>query len=306
MNSPNLDIDNAVPGIVRKPGGRPLRGAGLYSGNLIAYSQVQSKPERPFPFAAPPAQNTSDKPRSVGTHKKTVLTMLLALATGAVVGSAWTTGAMDEKSQPADQLSTVADISSTSKLAPDAQNTAPPFESDIDSIIEELESTHQQAEEYLGKIEWLDTQNASLRKEIESLTSENLALNRELLDLDLAFTTLESKSLPKVETRTVYNFVNVPIGSDPEAPNNALDDPQQDVANAAVEATLPHPVFTAPDTIDDALPGSQLDIQCFEEKYAEGDAFTADPVNSYYDPITGYSTDSNHSDIEPLGDGNSN
>ena len=78
--------------------------------------------------------------------------------------------------------------------------------------------------EYRNEVEVLRNQNSSLARENSSLSSENTALveetvglNRELLDLEVKVVELQDKvdSFITIETKVVYNFVNVPIGSDP-------------------------------------------------------------------------------------------
>ena len=49
---------------------------------------------------------------------------------------------------------------------------------------------------------------------VDSLEIETIELNQELLKLDLAVAALTSEAEAAVEYRTVYNFVNVPIGTD--------------------------------------------------------------------------------------------
>ena len=87
-----------------------------------------------------------------------------------------------------------------------------PIVPDKDPVAEELAAKREQATQYREEIEWLHIQNGSLQKEVDALDNETIELNAELLELELAVSALESKSAPKVETRTVYNFVNVPLG----------------------------------------------------------------------------------------------
>ncbi|MFK8084125.1 MAG: hypothetical protein AB8B97_27895 [Granulosicoccus sp.] len=64
----------------------------------------------------------------------------------------------------------------------------------------------------LDEINWLASQNKDLKSQVESLTRESLDLNNELLQLELEAAALRLASEPLTETRTVYNFINVPIG----------------------------------------------------------------------------------------------
>ena len=85
-----------------------------------------------------------------------------------------------------------------------------------DPVADELLAQREQATEYLEEIDWLHTQNEALQREVESLDSETTELNAELLELELAVAAREAKAKPKIETRTVYNFVNIPLGGSVE------------------------------------------------------------------------------------------
>jgi hypothetical protein len=80
------------------------------------------------------------------------------------------------------------------------------------AIIKELNATRQQANEYLEEINWLHTHNSKLQQKIVDLDSETVALNYELLQLELKVASLEKDTKPQVRVHTIYNFVDVPIG----------------------------------------------------------------------------------------------
>ncbi|MFK7858484.1 MAG: hypothetical protein AB8B64_06680 [Granulosicoccus sp.] len=68
-------------------------------------------------------------------------------------------------------------------------------------------------EEYLEEINWLTNQNNELKLEVFDLRQESLDLNNELLQLELEVVSMRFQLEKTVETRIVYNFVDVPIGS---------------------------------------------------------------------------------------------
>jgi len=86
-------------------------------------------------------------------------------------------------------------------------------------------------------------QNGRLEGEIDALVLETTELNRELLELDLALVAARQSLDAGVETRTVYNFVNVPIGS--PIPSGGSEAPAQYDLPVARSGNAPGPA--APD-----------------------------------------------------------
>ena len=184
-----------------------------------------------------------------GLRSKIATAVLAGLATGAVVGGFLTSNSQPEQaltsndslqsqSTSAEAIGKQAIVSpeivspeivapeivSPAIVAPEIVDDVPPepqislqpdsipIVPDKDPVAEELAAKREQATHYREEIEWLHIQNGSLRQEVDALDNETTELNAELLELELAVSALESKAAPTVETRTVYNFVNVPLG----------------------------------------------------------------------------------------------
>ena len=202
------------------------------------------KPASNDPAIARPCSVTAanKKTSAIARRRQVATAGLVVLAIGALVGFIWsaneistfsqsaamaTNNAQSVTTQPALQeiviepafppASTQAHAQASAEAIP-AQAAANPATDKqaaspaTDAIIEELTETRRLADEYLEEIDWLHTQNYSLNQTIDDLDSETTALNYELLQLELKVITLEADAKPKIEKRTVYNFVNVPIG----------------------------------------------------------------------------------------------
>ena len=70
----------------------------------------------------------------------------------------------------------------------------------------------QIADEYLEEIDELRNYNMSLQERLAEARAETLDLNTELLRLELARSAQVAEAEAAVETRTVYNFTNIPAG----------------------------------------------------------------------------------------------
>lgn len=110
------------------------------------------------------------------------------------------------------------------RTADDASTTA------LNAVVGELLATRQLANDYLDEINWLQSHSSQLQQKVDDLDDETLALNQELLQLELTVATLEADAKPQVQVQTVYNFVDVPIGHsveevyyDPAATENYND-----------------------------------------------------------------------------------
>lgn len=132
-----------------------------------------------------------------------------------------------------------------------------------------------QVKGYQEEIEWLNDQNATLTEKVGMLNSETLKLNKELLGLELEL----AQSQPTVETRTIYNFVNVPIGGGDASANNvqSYSEPVVYEDNSSYAE-------------DEFLPNGNLE-------YREAYGYPEDP-EPVYDPETGL-----YLSPEMLGDG---
>ena len=87
----------------------------------------------------------------------------------------------------------------------------------IDALKKRVVESERAAAGYREEVALLRDRTSSLTIDNEALVAETLGLNRELTDLLATVTELQEKQASgiNIETRVVYNFVNVPIGSDP-------------------------------------------------------------------------------------------
>ena len=185
-----------------------------------------------------------DKKTKAFARRNDIATVILVvLATGALTGIIWTAIQIADTSQSAakttnDTQSAAAQsalqeilvepalLSASTEAIPTQAAAKPakerqPASSATYAIVEELTETRRLADEYLEEIDWLHTQNYSLRQTIDDLDSETTALNYELLQLELKLTALEADAKRQVAKHTVYNFVNVPIGGASELTESA-------------------------------------------------------------------------------------
>ena len=204
---------------------------------------------RPINLATPrtsPAyllQELDETQRSswMSLHGRTIAAMMGCVLIGVGIGSFW----VFPKQQPPDTAST--SVQPLVGTAPRSMSNGSAITSSVSSdeatssitaavisgsteevntvaLKERTAGSDGEAAEYRNDVEVLRNHNSSLARENSSLASENTALieetvglNRELLDLEVKVVELQDKvdSFVTIETRVVYNFVNVPIGSDP-------------------------------------------------------------------------------------------
>lgn len=174
------------------------------------------------PAAAPAEVQTSASAPKHALRHKVATGVLAALTIGAVVGGIQISGTPHDANgvSSQSQLSPVLDSNQPLTMATQDNGVAllPDavlVERNNESIVEELNATSQQAQQYRDEIEQLRAVNASLLQEIELLSIETTDLNYDLLQLELVIAENKAKENGQqiVETRTVYNFVNVPIGT---------------------------------------------------------------------------------------------
>jgi len=154
-------------------------------------------------------------------RNKVAAGVVTALALGAVVGGAHMFSAPQESEAAVGSTSTALKPEPAQPLAsvtPAAENIlspAPPtVASENDAILAEPVKSTDQSDRYLDEIVQLRVLNTSLHGQIDELKIETTSLNAELLQLELALTEKLAEAQSLVETRTVYNFVNVPVGDD--------------------------------------------------------------------------------------------
>ena len=253
--------DIAGSAIIQKRQSKANRGFGNYTGNLVVFSQRQlekgtivQENRRNVEFAAANAaaelkldnsasgSNDSVSERagtsrplawrsSLSWRSLSVITILVAIATGAVIGNFTSTAETDlpllaaanplvDSPQPAAQDTTVNQPQQTASLQPQIEHSAAsteapdasPSNSNVEANVQELDMVSLMAEEYLEEINELQSQNESLQAKAVELDGETVELNKQLLGLEWAITAAELESKPVKETRIVYNVVNVPVG----------------------------------------------------------------------------------------------
>ena len=241
--------DVADYAIARKRNGKPLRGTGLYTGNIIVFSQLKELERSKVRVAGArarqaalkincdvaPALNVqisaseaptgkfSSAARVISSHTSIAAAILVVLATGAEVSSGWSFNEVNEPVQsiadneplvikPLVNESTENEQFSESvalKLPTPDTTTTEPA---TDPAVEELNASRKLAKEYKDKVEQVLALNTSLQGQIDALDKETIDLNKELLQLEWEVTALEAKPQKTAGARTVYNIVNIPVG----------------------------------------------------------------------------------------------
>jgi len=133
--------------------------------------------------------------------------------------------------------------------------------------------------EHLDEIDWLLNQKDGLELKLDVMNKESLDLNQELLKLELEVVELKSQAEPPVESRLVYNFVNVPIGASAQTEPY---DPSLDEGSA-------NPILQEISQTDDPYTHSDLTVDESNEAswQSNNDNYPQDREISY-DPETGY------------------
>ena len=170
-------------------------------------------------------------PPPVTRHRKIAAPILIALASCAVAASIWSTRDPDDPPQtnlhntsqdfaqdnarakqqdiapslPQPQIRQASESTTATEMLPAISLTG--------ESANDTDSAQLLEDEYLEEIGMLQRLNDALQMEVDSLNDETVELNDELLKLGMTMDALKSASEPVVETRTVYNFVTVPIGS---------------------------------------------------------------------------------------------
>ena len=154
------------------------------------------------------------------TRRNTLAAAVLSVMTiGAAVSTNWSSNPLNEQVFAANSTQSLP-----TPVSQQQELSSQPLVSQMDLAGQELETTHESANPYLDEIERLQAQNGFLNTEIASLGSETTSLNFELLQLELAIAARESQALAQVETHTVYNFINVPVGGYDQQNDNSAQD----------------------------------------------------------------------------------
>ena len=169
---------------------------------------------------------------------------------GAAVGRPWELRKEQESSPSSTHLqaaivsaqSSVSSVGALSaSITPDTESAtvaaATKTETDginIAALEKRIDESISETAKYRNEAAMLRSQVSSLVDENAALADETLGLNRELLDLEIMVLALQEQEVSSSDTVTqvVYNFVNVPIGSDPVAIYN--DEPGDPASNSRV------------------------------------------------------------------------
>ena len=170
-------------------------------------------------------------------HHKVVALTLATLVIGAVVARTWTATEQFEQQNGTGDSQTLSSLAtqdtSGEKISQVREITAlpisPPTAQDLYFIKFELDVSSELNREYAEELAYLRAVNTSLRNEVTSLGDETIDLNNDLLQLESAMSSSESTPDKPVEIRTVYDIVNVPLGSGPE--NVSIEPPDNAIFN---------------------------------------------------------------------------
>lgn len=292
----------------------------------IGHIQPANKTNQQSAASASAVQNSAEP----GTIRKSTLALAIigSLSTGALLGSLWpittlipvNTASTLTLTEPTSATAANEPVVTESPLVhvePALVLAQPTQQVDIERIASVNNPADIQAntvvlapntvatlsKEYLVEIDWLIGQNTDLRQEIESLSSETLNLNQELLGLELQIASLEADASP--ETRTVYNYVNVPIGSDftstlqgnntastrPETEFNLPVYEEQAVIEAAdrLDFDADDQTFSNDEFFAEGEPAFDLDTGFYVDQQYVADVYQYEAdAQVAYDPDTGF------------------
>ena len=146
-------------------------------------------------------------------------------------------------------------------------------EINIAALEKRIDESISETAKYRNEAAMLRSQVSSLVDENAALSEETLSLNRELLDLEIMVLALQEQEVSSSDTVTqvVYNFVNVPIGSDPEAVYN--EEPGDPASNRRVNNSSynnsPNLSIGSSETIGE-LDSGRESRQQYTEEYLDG------------------------------------
>ena len=261
MSQVELSIStNVANGTAHKLMAKSRRGSGLNVSNLAAYSQLaaneglklnivavgsRNNVQSDYVVASPASQSLTAATIDQGVTRFGVpdwnarlsgvmVGMLVAFAVGSQAsnsllsddGSNSTQGISVTQGMPITQAMPIIDAGSQAVSAA----TSAPLQSA--ALIENVTATGQEVEQpnatqspdenLLAEAQALIAQQAALEEQLDMLDYVNVALNKELLQMELAVLALEAEAQKNVEVRTVYNFVNAPVASDDAALANGI------------------------------------------------------------------------------------
>jgi len=176
-----------------------------------------------------------------------------------------------------DAVRALVPAASTPTLAESqAQQALAALQARHDGLTTELDTATTLSRTLRTERDALLVRNDRLEGEVDALVLETTELNRELLELDLALVAARQSLDAGVETRTVYNFVNVPIGS--PIPSGGSDAPAQYDLPLPVARSGDAPGPTAPDFSRGSASDPGPDPDAAEE--TQGDL-----INDFYNDL---------------------
>ena len=211
------------------------RGSGLNVANLAAYSQLASNEGLKLNRVAVNSRHNMHSDRTDTAQVSQTLTaaainqvvtrfaaptwnarlsgvmvgMLVVFAVGAQASSSLLS---DEEAHllqgmPMTQVMPIATSAPLQTIAP-IENVAAQSQE-----VEQPEAIQNSDEDSLAEAQAMIAQQSAMKEQLDMLDYVNLALNKELLQMELAILALETEAEKNVEVRTVYNAVNVPVGN---------------------------------------------------------------------------------------------
>ena len=221
------------------------RGSGLNVANLAAYSQLAANEGLKLNRVAVKSRGymqsdlASTAPvlqtRPVATFSKGVaLPAWNARLSGVMVGMlvAMAVGSQASSSISSDEEILLPQGIPTAEAAFQAVSTATSAQLETVALIENVATQSQEIEQpeakqrpdddLLLEMQAMIAQQSAMEEQLDMLDYVNLALNKELLQMELTKLALEEEAQKNVEVRTVYNFINVPVATGYAAPIDGL------------------------------------------------------------------------------------
>ena len=163
-------------------------------------------------------------------RNKIVAIAFAAVVIGAVVASTLTATGQREQQGDTEHSrlppALAAQQNSDEEFAQVPKTTLPyissPTATDLYHIKNDLDITSELTREYAEEVVQLRALNTSLRSQVVSLDNETIDLNTNLLQLESALSATESAPKGPMSMRTIYNYVDIPLGSSPGNVNGEL------------------------------------------------------------------------------------
>lgn len=305
----NAHASNTAP---RRGKTRPvkvLRNRSRLHANLPVGTALRQPANAPFveAQAAPAAKaialvdkDTVNKPEAGGSQssrtKWTIALTAAAVGSGAVL--LYNNAAIESPDVPS--IDPIPAVDSTRQ-----------FEAELQTERERLSRVHEQ------QLSILTIENEKLKQalalsinEAEFLKDETLSLNEELLQLELALASANNAAKSSTDVKTVYNFVNVPVGTNlppivPRLPENAVFIQSESTGSqAAADNNIEYQTEDDIEYIDyvDEIPTEALvqELQDAAIKIYGDDTWTDQSLDAQiiYNPTTGFGINPEYNQVE--------